>query len=176
MISNGEQPVGRGVGPVLESRDIWAVLENREDAPQDLREHSLQLAGRALEFAEDVKGGEGYGVARDILCSGKALEKFNAIVEAQGRRATMPDLGTFTFEVSAERVGRITHMDNFAIARLAKLAGAPLSQGAGVEVLHKMGDEVKEGEPVLRVYSTSPAESALAEEYADGEKTIFHTK
>ncbi|MCZ7604683.1 MAG: thymidine phosphorylase family protein [Planctomycetota bacterium] len=64
MISNGEQPVGRGVGPALEARDILAVLENREDAPSDLREHSLQLAGRALEFAEGIKGGEGYGEAR----------------------------------------------------------------------------------------------------------------
>ncbi|MCA8911300.1 MAG: thymidine phosphorylase family protein [Planctomycetes bacterium] len=175
MTSNGEQPVGRGVGPVLEARDITAVLENSESAPPDLREHALQLAGRALEFAEDVKGGEGYGVARELLRSGKALEKFQAIVEAQGRRDRAPDLGSYNFEVEAKRDGRITRMDNFAIARLAKLAGAPLNKGAGVEVLHKLGEEVKQGEPLLRVYSTTPAESALAEDYVASEKAIVQT-
>lgn len=174
MISNGEQPVGRGVGPALEARDILAVLENREDAPSDLREHSLQLAGRALEFAEGIKGGEGYGEAREILRSGRALEKFQAIIEAQGRRNGRLQLGQYTFEIKSDCSGEVRRLDNFAIARLAKLAGAPLSRGAGVEVLRKLGDAVKEGEPLLRVYSGTPAESALAEDYATTEKTIIY--
>lgn len=174
VISNGEQPVGRGVGPALEARDILAVLENHEDAPPDLREHSLQLAGRALEFADNVKGGEGYGVAREILRSGRALQKFQAIIEAQGRRDGPLSLGEYTFEIKSDCNGRVKRLDNFAIARLAKLAGAPLSRGAGVEVLRKLGDEVKQGEPLLRVYSGTPAESALAEDYVSTEKTIIY--
>ena len=173
VISNGEQPIGHGVGPVLEARDVMSVLENKDRAPSDLREHALQLAGRALEFSADVKGGDGYGLAREILRSGRALQKFEAIIEAQGRRDQPIELGAYAFEVKIGGSGRITRMDNFAIARLAKLAGAPLCKGAGVEVLHKLGEEVKEGQPVLRVYSTSPAESALAEGYASSEKGII---
>ncbi len=48
VITDGRQPVGRGIGPVLESRDVMQVLENHPDAPHDLREKSLQLAGHRV--------------------------------------------------------------------------------------------------------------------------------
>ena len=35
--TDGTQPVGRGIGPALEAHDVLAVLTNREDAPQDLK-------------------------------------------------------------------------------------------------------------------------------------------
>jgi thymidine phosphorylase len=36
----------------------------------------LLLAGRIIEFDPDVRGGQGYAIARDILDSGRALEKW----------------------------------------------------------------------------------------------------
>src|SRR5690606_16258717 len=75
VITDGRQPVGRGIGPVLECRDVMAVLENSPEAPHDLREKALQLAGRMIEFDADVRGGRGYAIARDILDSGRALAK-----------------------------------------------------------------------------------------------------
>ena len=41
VITDGSQPVGRGIGPNLEAVDVLSVLQNREDAPQDLKELSL---------------------------------------------------------------------------------------------------------------------------------------
>ncbi|MCK5479398.1 MAG: thymidine phosphorylase family protein, partial [Methylococcales bacterium] len=67
MITDGRQPIGLGIGPVLEARDIMKVLNNDPDAPADLRQKSLQLAGRIIEFDPDVRGGQGYNIARDIL-------------------------------------------------------------------------------------------------------------
>ena len=49
VITDGRQPIGNGVGPVLEARDVMRVLENHPLAPQDLRQKSLRLAGRLLE-------------------------------------------------------------------------------------------------------------------------------
>ncbi|MCC6465622.1 MAG: thymidine phosphorylase family protein [Planctomycetes bacterium] len=172
VISDGRQPVGRGVGPVLEARDVLAVLRNEANAPADLREHALALAGRGLEFAPGVRGGQGLELAREILRSGKALARFEAIVDAQGRRARPPEVGAYSFEIKAGRAGTVQRMDNFSIARLAKLAGAPVSKGAGVEVLRKLGEPVKTGEPVLRVHSATPAERRLAEQYAENEKEM----
>jgi thymidine phosphorylase len=80
--------VGRGIGPALEARDVMQVLNNDPRAPVDLREKSLQLAGRILEFDPDVRGGQGYVVARDILDSGRALAKMQAIINAQGKIPT----------------------------------------------------------------------------------------
>ena len=86
VITDGRQPIGRGIGPVLEARDVMMVLNNDPDAPHDLRQKALRLAGRVIEFDPDVRGGDGYRIARDILDSGRALAQMNAIIGAQGRR------------------------------------------------------------------------------------------
>ena len=56
MITDGSQPIGRGIGPVLEARDVMQVLHNHPQAPADLREKALRLAGRMIEFDPDVRG------------------------------------------------------------------------------------------------------------------------
>src|SRR5690606_26046788 len=86
IISDGRQPVGNGIGPGLEARDVLQVLTNDPAAPYDLRQKALRLAGRMLEFAPDVRGGDGFAIARDILDSGRALAKMQAIMQAQGLR------------------------------------------------------------------------------------------
>ena len=57
MITDGRQPIGRGIGPVLEARDVMQVLQSDPHAPSDLRQKALRLAGRVLEFDPDVRGG-----------------------------------------------------------------------------------------------------------------------
>jgi thymidine phosphorylase len=37
VITDGTQPVGRGMGPTLEAMDVLAVLKNQADAPPDLK-------------------------------------------------------------------------------------------------------------------------------------------
>ncbi|MDP2330370.1 MAG: thymidine phosphorylase [Reyranella sp.] len=48
--TDGTQPIGRGIGPWLEARDVLQVLERHDDAPRDLRERAILLAGHVLEF------------------------------------------------------------------------------------------------------------------------------
>lgn len=154
VITDGRQPVGRGIGPVLEVRDVMQVLENHPAAPPDLRQKALRLAGRVLEFDPDVRGGQGYAIARDILESGRALAKMNNIIDAQGRneeRSFKP--GSLTFEVEADRDGLVTAIDNFLLTRIARMAGAPLDKGAGVYLLKKLGDPVLKGETLYRVHA-----------------------
>ena len=55
VITDGSEPIGNGVGAVLEARDVMKVLRNKEAAPQDLLEKALFLAGRLLEFAPKVR-------------------------------------------------------------------------------------------------------------------------
>ena len=50
MISNGEQPVGNGIGPALEARDVMGVLAG--DGPLDLKEKGIKMAGIILSMAE----------------------------------------------------------------------------------------------------------------------------
>ena len=163
VITDGRQPIGRGIGPILEARDVMQVLENHPEAPADLQQKALHLAGRILEFDPDVRGGQGYAIARDILESGRALDKMNAIIDAQGRRETDFRPGPLQFEVKAPRTGRVTGIDNYQLARIARLAGAPMSKGAGVDLLKKMGDPVEAGAPLYRVHSEVRADFEFAQ-------------
>jgi len=166
MITDGKQPIGRGIGPVLEARDVMQVLENDPLAPMDLKEKSLQLAGRILEFDADVRGGQGYFVARDILESGRALEQFNRIVDAQGASPNPFESGRLTQDVVAPTSGNITAIDNLQMARIARLAGAPMDKGAGIDMYKKLGDEVCESEPIYRIYSEFNADFEFARQAA----------
>ncbi len=162
VITDGRQPVGRGIGPVLEMRDIMQVLECQPDAPSDLREKSLQLAGRILEFDPDVRGGMGYQLARDILDSRRALTKFQHIISEQGPQEQTFTLGKHLHEVCAPKKGSISAIDNLHIARIARLAGAPMDKGAGVDLHKKLGDTVEEGEPLYSIYAEFPSDFHFA--------------
>jgi thymidine phosphorylase len=162
LITDGSQPIGRGVGPVLEIRDVLAVLNNAPDAPADLREKSLLLAGHILEFDPRVRGGAGREIAREILESGRAAEKLERIVEAQGRNPEPPALGHLRHEVPAQADGVVTAIDNFQIARIARLAGAPMDPGAGVDLAKRLGDTVQQGETLYAIYAQFPADYRFA--------------
>jgi thymidine phosphorylase len=167
VITDGAQPVGRGVGPVLEARDVMQVLRNDPDAPQDLRQKALRLAGRLLEFDPDVRGGYGYAIARDILDSGRALAKMEAIIAAQGVQTDTFVPGHLHFEVCAEQDGVVTVVDNFHIGKIARLAGAPMDKGAGVDLLKKLGDPVRKGEPLYRVHAEYRSDYHFARTYSE---------
>ena len=167
IITDGSQPIGRGIGPVLEARDVMAVLHNNPDAPQDLRQKALRLAGRILEFDPDVRGGSGYVMARDILDSGRALTKMQAIIEAQGKQTEHFEPGHLTHEIKAPRDGVISAIDNYQMSKIARLAGAPMDKGAGVDLLKKLSDPVKKGEPLYRIHAEFPADFNFASTLAD---------
>jgi len=167
IITDGSQPVGRGIGPVLEARDVMQVLNNDPHAPADLRQKALRLAGRLLEFDPDVRGGYGYAIARDILDSGRALKKMNEIIDAQGAQTEKYLPGKLTYEVCAPQDGVVTSIDNYVVAKVARLAGAPIDKGAGVDILKKLGDPVVKGEPLYRVHAEYKADYAFAKALTD---------
>jgi thymidine phosphorylase len=165
VITDGRQPIGRGIGPMLEARDVMRVLENDPRAPNDLRQKALRLAGRLIECHPDVRGGDGFAIARDILDSGRALAKMNAIIAAQGAKDfdyNKPPLGQLTFEVCAPTDGVVTNIDNFQVARIARLAGAPKVACAGIDLFQKLGDTVVAGDVLYRVHASFQSDLSFA--------------
>lgn len=161
-ISDGSQPVGRGIGPVLEARDVMAVLENRREAPVDLRERSLALAGRILEFDPALRGGAGLARARELLESGAALKTMLKIMELQGPPPRATSIGALKRDVLADRDGKVAAIDCYRLARVARLAGAPFDPGAGIDLLKKVGDTVQAGEPIYRIHAEKDVEFRFA--------------
>jgi thymidine phosphorylase len=165
VLTDGSQPVGRGIGPALEAMDILAVLQNAPDAPQDLRARACLLAGAALELAGAAKAGAGVVLAETALADGRAWTKFQRICEAQGGMRTPPTAAVQT-PLAAHRSGRVVHINNRQISTLAKLAGAPDRKAAGLKLGVRLGDEVATGQPLLAVHAETTGELAYALDYA----------
>jgi thymidine phosphorylase len=171
VVSDGSEPVGRRIGPALEARDVLAVLRGDADAPGDLRERSLTLAGTLLELGGAAPG-EGYALARAALGDGHAWRKFQGICEAQGGMRE-PPVASQHQPVTAAISGKVSRIDNRRLAELAKLAGAPDAKAAGVELLVRVGDTVEAREPLFAVHSETRGELAYAMDYLAANPGIF---
>jgi thymidine phosphorylase len=161
LITDGSQPIGRGIGPALEARDILAVFRNERDAPADLREKSLILSAHLLAMARGMPLDTARCEAEQLLQSGAALAQFERICRAQGEWRE-PPLAPHRETLFAQRDGIVSGIDNRRIARLAKLAGAPEDPAAGVELHCHVGDHRRAGEPLLTVHSESAGELEYA--------------
>jgi thymidine phosphorylase len=172
-MSDGLQPVGRGIGPALEARDVLAVLRGEPHAPQDLRERALALAAQVLEFRAHAAPGSGLAEAQRLLESGDAWRKFQAICQAQGAFRD-PPRARLMHVVSAPLSGECTAIDNRRIARVAKLAGAPRAAAAGVDMHVRLGERVERGAPLYTVHAEDHGELDYALHYAGHQPGIIH--
>ncbi len=171
-ITDGAQPVGRGIGPALEARDVCAVLRGDADAPQDLRERGLRLAGEIIELANGTPIGAGYDLANDILADGRAWAKFQAICDAQGGMRE-PPRAPHSHTVVAAESGIVQSIDNRRLARIAKLAGAPSAPSAGLDFLAPLGTAVTAGQPLFVIHAEAPGELAYARNYLESQQDII---
>lgn len=154
-LADGTRPIGRGIGPVLETRDVFKVLENDEDAAQDLLDKALDYAAKILEWAGGVAEGSGRDVARELVTSGAALEKLHQIAGQQGAHKSDLAPGQFSWELKAERDGEIAAIDIRTVSAIARASGAPRDKAAGIDLLANVGSKVTAGQPILRVHSSS---------------------
>lgn len=170
--TDGRQPVGFGIGPALEARDVLQVLRGEAQAPVDLRDRALDLAGDLLDLAPGAEPGRGRIKARALLESGAAWRKFLAICEAQGG-FTEPALAPHTRAVLAARDGQVIDIDNRRLAKVAKLAGAPGAAAAGIDCRIRRGHRIQAGQPLFHVHAQTNGELEYALDYAAAHPDIF---
>lgn len=168
---NGQEPIGRGVGPALEARDILAVLQ-QHDAPPDLAHRACELAGTLFEMVGHAPVGAGTALAAAVLASGRAWTKFERICEAQGG-LRQPPVASHRRDLTAIRKGRVTRIDNRKLAMVAKLAGAPAAKAAGLVLHVKLGDITEAGAPLCTVHAESEGELDYALAFALRDGAIF---
>lgn len=174
VITNMDQPLGRMVGNSLEVKEAIDTL--RGEGPADLEEISVILAAQMLVLGgkhddiDDARAG-----VREILSSGRGLDKFNEMVTAQGGILdyTQPAYGlpqaTFTVAVRADRSGYISELNAREIGRAAMLLGAGreklgdvIDYAAGVELFRKCGDYVNNGDIIAILHSNDETRIEIA--------------
>jgi thymidine phosphorylase len=170
VITDGSQPIGNGIGPALEARDVLWVLGNYPEAPKDLIHKSLLLASDMMRAypLSGWKARHGYRYAKQLLESGKAWEVMQDIIKAQGAKVTDPKKikpGKLRFDVKARQTGKISHIDNRSISRIARIAGAPFDAGAGIYLYHHVGDKVRKGDRLFSIYAENRQKLAYAKDY-----------
>jgi thymidine phosphorylase len=158
IITNGSEPIGNGIGPALEARDVLYVLRNDKEAPLKLKNKSLKVAGMMLELSGKVGRGCGLRAAKKILESGKAYQKFIEIIKAQGGKEKAPEkicVGRFKYNLRARKAKIIKYISNSAINKIARVAGAPENKAAGLYLYKHVGDKVKKGDLIFTIYSNN---------------------
>ncbi len=165
IITDGSQPIGNGIGPALEARDVLWLLKRDKRAPKDLEKKSIMMAGRMLEMA-----GVSYGEekAKELLDSGKAYKKMMEICKAQGSKALDPakiKLGEFKHDVLSSKGGKVKALNNEIVSKIARIAGAPESPGAGMYLYKHKKDKVKRGEKLFTVYSCSEEKMSYVKDF-----------
>ncbi len=170
MIHETPGPIGKGIGPVLETRDALRVLQQKDNRPHDLEERSIALASTLLalclqdaskELQNQVQTDyrDATHWAKHLLETGIANHKMQEIIHAQGGEATIDseDLlpGKHTSSVVAHTHGLVKKINIKNVTIVAKILGAPIDKGAGLYLEKKIGDMVKNNDILYRMYSSS---------------------
>jgi AMP phosphorylase len=143
---------------VLEARDVLWTLQNSKQASGHLKEKGILMAGELLELAGKCSKGQGKRLARSILEKGQAYLKFIEILKEQGAKVIYPEqleLAAFTSPYNAPRSGKVVHVDNGHINKVARIAGAPVDQKAGLYLHVHKGSRVKKGEKLITIHADS---------------------
>ena len=160
------EPVGRGVGPALEARDVLRVLQQKDKRPPDLQKKSVILAGKLLELTGKYKKGTGEAAAIKQLESGAAWKKMQEIIKAQGGDPEVDSdeltKGAKTHRIFSEIEGKVVEVNDEAIDEIARTLGAPQDKKAGVHVHARYGQIVMKGAQLLTLYAESKERLDLA--------------
>ena len=158
-VTYGDKPIGRAVGPALEAREALSTLEGNKNTSSSLIEKATDLAGILLEADGAARKGKGKEMALEILKSGAALKKMKEIIEAQGGNPDITSkdikIGKYSEKMFADDEGYVTDISNRGVVRVARRAGAPKDQGAGILFHIKKGEKVEKGALLYEVYSNS---------------------
>jgi pyrimidine-nucleoside phosphorylase len=164
-VTDMSQPLGDAVGNALDVVEAISVL--RGVTGGRLRELSLLFAARALELTSGAGHEEALAQATEAIEGGAALERFRAMIEAQGgdprvvddpqgilprapvREPMLADRSGVLAAVRAEEIGLASA--GLGAGRLRK--GDPIDPSVGIVVHPKIGDRLEAGEPIGEVHA-----------------------
>ena len=169
LVTAMDVPLGLTAGNALEVRESVDVLAG--GGPADVVELTILLAREMIDAAGIV----GKDPA-DALRDGSAMDHWRRMISAQGGDpdAALP-VAKESHKILATNSGTMTAMDAMKVGVAAWRLGAGRSRqgekvqaGAGVELHAKPGDYVKQGAPIMTLFTDEPARFERALEVLEG--------
>lgn len=174
-LSDMNQPLGYMVGNILEVKEAVSMLKGEPTAP-DLYEHCIDSSAQLLQMASKVKTfEEGREMAVEALNSGRAFEKLKEMIAAQGGDVRYLDdtskfpEAPFSEICEAPESGYIAAIDAQEVGETGvELGGGrhqksdPIDHRVGIEIYHKVGDQVHIGDPLFTIYAHDETTLAYA--------------
>jgi thymidine phosphorylase len=163
FITDMDAPLGRAIGNSVEIIECIETLKGK--GPADVADVSVRFAARMVVMA-GVESDHRAAMRRveDALHSGRALETFRRMIEAQGGDARIIDdysvlpLAPDVEVVRAPRSGYVVTMKAGSLGRASNVLGAgrakvgePVDHGVGVVTSVSRGERIEEGEPLLEL-------------------------
>ena len=170
ILTDGDEPIGRGIGPNLEARDVLWILENDKRAPKDLREKSCIMAGILLEMAGKAPKGKGKQLAENLLSSGEALKKMKNIIKAQGKKIDKSsDIkpSKYSFNIASHKTGLLKGYHTSKLSVLCQILGAPQDYRAGAYLHIEPNTKVKKGDIMFSMHADSLDKMKMAKHFIE---------
>jgi len=166
VMTETKEPVGRGIGPALEARDVLRVLQQKDYRPSDLEKKGVRLAARLLELTGRAKPGKGHMLAVESLTSGQAWKKMKEIIKEQGGQVNV-DSEDLTMAAKRHRYhapysGLVTDIDDEMVDQVARILGAPHEKLAGIYINKRLGQKVRQGGRLYTLYAQNDNRIQLA--------------
>jgi AMP phosphorylase len=167
QITDGSAPIGNGIGPILEARDVLKVLERQEDRPRDLEQKAVMLA----ESLFLLLGKEKKGKAKELLDSKKALSKFKEIIERQkgDPNITSSDLQLAEYQaiVKASKSGQLKEINGPTLGNIARRLGCPGIKESGLFIHKHVNEKVAEDDQLVTLYARNEESLQQAQNYLE---------
>ncbi len=178
-ITDALQPIGAGIGAVLQVREVLRVLQQHPDRPTDLEEKALHLCVKIIEMVGLAQGKEAKKLAYGQLVSWEAWKMMKKIISAQhGDPHVVSEklvLAEHSKDILVPKTGKVVDIDMKVLNVLARTLGAPLDLKAGVYLHHKLGAQVKKWEKLFTIYADEENKIDLAMQFLK-EKEIYKIK
>ncbi len=157
LLTAMDTPLGHTAGNALEVCESLDVLAG--GGPADVVDLTLALAREMLAQV----GITGIDPA-DALADGRAMDRWRAMVRAQGGDPDAPlPQARHTETLRAPAGGTLTRLDALDVGLAAWRLGAgrarqgdPVQAGAGIEMHAKPGDSIAAGQPLLTLHTDTP--------------------
>lgn len=160
LITDMNEPLSSYVGNSIEIEGAIKILSGGNGRLRDL---SIALAANAVCAAEGVEYSEAFERVTSVLDNGKALEKFNEMIESQGGNLQNMRRANYECEILSESDGYVYEINALNVGELVcNLGGGrrkkedKINFDVGVILDVRVGDFVKKGDRLMTVYSNEP--------------------